>query len=225
MPAASVRARDGERSNVFASRRDERSATMCSATASSSAPSLRADELAERTRAAARRVGGLRQRRSQAGEHAARPRRGARSSAFVVGGSPDERAAREPQRADVERAHPRGLLVGRADRDLRRAAADVADGDARRRVLDRAEHAAVGEARLLLRGEHADASRRGRATSDATSSSAFAACRPGEVTMISSRAQSSRRAEPACCRAAASPPASRSRGISPHRSIDSPSPS
>src|SRR5262249_42426850 len=54
--------------------------------------------------------------------------------------------------------------------------------------------------------------------------SAFAAWRPGDVTMISSCAQSSRFADAACCRATRRAAARRSCGMSPQRSIDSPRP-
>ena len=90
---------------------------------------LGADELAERAGAAARRVRGVRQRRREAGEQRL-DLLPCPFDRFVRRGIVAERAPSEAKRADVERAHPGRPLRARPDGELRRAAADVAHGDA-----------------------------------------------------------------------------------------------
>src|SRR6185295_15313668 len=65
-----------------------------------------------------------------------------------------EQAARQSPRAEVDRADPRRAVASRPDRDLRGAAADVADGDALAvGAAARRERADEREAPLFLRAE------------------------------------------------------------------------
>ena len=80
----------------------------------------------------------------------------ARSIAAVVGGSLGQGAAGEAQGAEVDRAGPRRAFVARADNELCRAAAHVADRDDLREIVHARERAAIRERRLLLCTEHAD---------------------------------------------------------------------
>ncbi len=77
-------------------------------------------------------------RRRRAPSRAAGGRKPSSSAVDLVAGAADggvarrvvvEQPAREPHRADVDRAHPGEPVAARADGDLGRAAADVADGD------------------------------------------------------------------------------------------------
>ena len=103
------------------------------------------------------------------------------------GGSSGEQAARQALRAEVDRAQPAGPVAPRADDDLRRAAADVDDGDRplgrRRREPERADER---EPSLLGRSSAPGPGSARPAPSASSSSSPFAAWRPGLVISTSS---------------------------------------
>ena len=98
----------------------------------------------------------------------------------------DEVPLREPQRADVERPEP-DRLRGCAEDELRRAAADVDDGDARGGRRERRDHAREREPPLLFRAERPYGQPR-RSGDRVDELVPFLLCRAGAVTSTSIRA-------------------------------------
>src|SRR4030095_9514853 len=63
---------------------------------------------------------------------------------------------RAPRRPETTRAHPARPVAQRPHDELSRAAPDIADGDALRRVLKRRHRAVPGEGSFLLSAPDAD---------------------------------------------------------------------
>ena len=94
---------------------------------------------------------------------------------------------REPERADVGRSDPGGAEERRADDDLRRATADIDDGDDLGQIADGpGDGAVVGEAALALGRQHANGQRR-RLRERRRQLGAAAPWRPGAVTITVAR--------------------------------------
>src|SRR5262249_52573958 len=113
---------------------------------------LRANDAAKRTRRAAGCEHAERKRRRELGQRVRDnlPRGGdLRLIRWVAA----ESATRQPERSDVDRARPRGAPRERADDELRRAAADVADRDGLRKSAGRRDRAVPGERAFILRAE------------------------------------------------------------------------
>ena len=226
-PAVSVRARPSSQSARIAT-------SAAGIVASSSIADLRArrdrGSTCRETRATRARCRRSHRRASAAAasmpsKQRATSARASPSSARPGGSSGSERLVRRIEPMSTERTHV-GAVATRADRDLRRASADVADGDGlARATVGRASSRRRSRAGPLPRPRAAAPGRPRQARAAEAAPRRSAACLPGLVTSTSISSAPRRRAsvtKPATVSAVSS---SFAGGIEPYRSTESPRPS